>query len=60
MDTRAVWLVLLELFSAAFTGPSFNDVLANLFIFNQNEASRRDLAMLDRKIVCTRLNFDEK
>ena len=40
MDTRAVWLVLLELFSAAFRRPSFNDVPANLFIFNQNEASR--------------------
>ena len=41
LDTSRVWLLLLELFLAAFRGHSFNDVLANLFIFNQNEASRR-------------------
>ena len=41
VDTRAVWLVLLELFFAAFRRLSFNEVLANLLIFNQNWASRR-------------------
>ena len=41
LDTRRVWLVLLELFFAAFRRLSFNEVLANLLIFNQNEGLRR-------------------